>query len=950
MANDFYNPGTLTQAGGHAASLVADAGGAWGQAFQQLGQWAEAEKMQGQQIAAREKEQRLEIDAAKDRQTQTLDFEKGRLAFAAAIEQGMAPDEALPRYFSLAKVGQAASDRRDAARDGVLATGIFNSPVKSLGGQETGHLASQVAELQQQAIAAADEGDLTGAQSRWSKAKSLLDNSEFRSNLFMASRSMFPLEREQSAALFDKTTSARFAAALERGKGQSSAAVIKQGGDSWSGSLMQTFNTKPADLPPEMQKLALFMHQAAQLPPEKGGGSDWNAGAQYGHALLDTFNELKSSMPERDKKDPEKLSRLMVASDALLAPVKVLADANHMPVGKATALVRDAATKMLSGVTTVEGKESAYGAVVDVIKSGAQWGGGRGVAFVPRFLGAMKGVTAEQLAHDGGSAFGQFAANASSLETGERLRLRNPDGSPISAKGLDEELVAGAFDLGSPLSPRAQTGLQTMQQFQLEQSRMQSVARGQPSAPGGPRPSQLDSVLAKSHLRVLEATYRVSPNDTSARDKALRIAAIELVPQLNEYSKRMGVEDKFDEDSAYRLLASSYDPEGRATLVKNPEAVLLNPYGSHKAAVEDANRVEEGVVKNKKTLTDLLGVAGYEKHLADVRAAAEDVRKLGTRDDDTMGAGTMSEDQKIARDKFIADKYGEVGTPKYRAVSKDLSEKRQAMVNDALSSLGGIPGMPFDPGSVIDSQGRFKPLTSVRRELLVSRLNRSQMSTWLGEDQVADLVSEASRTNMEAKAFAAEINRRLARTMRPENVDPATVFYKPTTVTPGSPDPVAVLNKLASFDVTVDSGKRNAALVAFRASKATTSKQDLSQNSLLSQHPLLQKMKDTEAIRRPSMDEMLDTTYRQLTATSDPEARKQLISDLTEGLKVAGYYSKEAMDRVNTMYRSVGVQLERTRIEVERGKAKTLEIENAGVPSRKADLNPPGAEPPVGSP
>ena len=566
MANDFYTPGILSQAGGHAASLISDAGGAWGAAFQQLGQWTENEKMQNQQIAAREREQQIQIGAEKDRQSTLMDFETSKLAFASAIEQGMAPDEAVARYFSASKIGQAMQDRRQAATDGVIATGIFNRPVASLDNQETGHLAAQVQDLQQQALAAANSGDLVGAQSIWKQAESIKDNSEFRSNVFKASRSMLPLERQQSDVVYDPSVASRFAKAVDAGKHLSGASVITNGGDAGTADLIGQFYRDSTQLSPEMRKAAFYMSQAAASPDGKGP-ANWDVGSQYGHALLDVFNSRKSARPSGSTEDPAKLSDLMVEANKLVQPAFGVAKANGVSLVKVMGLVTGAVSSMTTASDSPEARVAAQEAVGRLITEGAKADPKRAYQLLSSIDFENPDISASVLTRDLPGTMQKFSQRMSDVElTNDARDLARVPGGKIDLLTAAKEFALESLGVGYEVSPVVNSQALVADTIRRRISTLRNTAAGYPEVLGG-EPPTLQKAIVSGVCAELAAQYIAARGDTEAQKRILTAGAQVLIAR--------GAPN--DEVAAYLTLKDAMDLTGDKKTARTNPAGILTP-------------------------------------------------------------------------------------------------------------------------------------------------------------------------------------------------------------------------------------------------------------------------------------------------------------------------------------------------------------------------------------
>ena len=579
MANEFYTPGILTQAAGHASTLVADAGKAYGEAFMQMGAWAEANKARQETIQAEQSSRetniqaeqsslKTKIQAEKDSQEKAQTFEAGKVAFAAAIERGMAPDEAMQRYFGVATVAQAVGDRRDAARDGVMATGIFSSKVGSLGGQETGHLVSQALQAKREAIQLATSGSITEANARWKEATDLLDNPQLRSNLMKASRSKFPLEANMSAEAYDRQTDFQFSKALMEGKQYSSAGVLQAGGDAFTANTIHQFLVDPTKLSPELVKMAAAASDAA-APTEKGGRARWDIGSQVLHGAQDAYNDLlKTLNPDQQKDEATRLS-LVETATRLAMPARAISEASGATAKSVVESMRGAAAAMVGG-NDFQGMKSALGALSGLAAAAAQ--SPDAAKLWPGFLHTMdfSKLTPGAVIRDGSKAFAAYAEaneNLGLLDSAAGL-IKRPDRKATNEAVLEEVTNRAVGTAGDP-SQEVKDRLEQADTLKLRGRSLALTAAGRPQIPGGPIPSPDKAYVAGIASQAL-ASYLTAPQ---AEKAGIINRAAEQVQSLAKarYGETLSLEE------ARGLVGEMMDPNGYKAKAEKPPEVAYDP-------------------------------------------------------------------------------------------------------------------------------------------------------------------------------------------------------------------------------------------------------------------------------------------------------------------------------------------------------------------------------------
>ena len=793
MANEFYTP-LLSQAAGNASQLVASAPNALLDVYGKLGDWAmqqklenqreqlqdveqqrsiaAQERMQAQSIAAQERSQReqfaarrqeaeLQTKAEQDRQDRTIQFEKGKMAYAAALEQGADPASAL-RWFDLAKVGQAADDHRDALRDGVLATGIFNTKVGSLGGQETGHLAAQVLDLQQKAIQAAKSGNLTGAQAAWKSSEDLLGNTELRSNLFKSSRSTLPVERQQGAEPFNPRTTAEFYQALEAGKSLSSAAVVGNGGNGWAGDLMQRYHVDAKQLPEDQQKLAYLMDRAA-APTEQGGKTRWDIGTAYGEALRQTYNNLLPTISPEDQKDEHKRALLMDDANDLVSAAQVVSKANGLGIDATVGILNGVVDKLSPNKENAPARKAALASVTDFVKESAQVAGGRGILLAPGFLENLSDIDKMTFSARGKEAFAQYVNDVSVLQLAQTIKLRGSDGSPIVFGGREKELAAASFET-SPASVKTQTDLLVARRFVTREAEIGRRASGF-DAVGNPI-ARVDQVWAKGQALVLRGW--ASAGSDEERNSVALSAAMQILPELEEISRQSGDGKTYAAEDIAKFLAGQMDAEGHAANVKAASAIPLNPA----TGVTDVRKQIQGAIQTENKNPGTLPYGTSDQLLSIDKQLAEFNKPSGKQ--------PTTPEQEILDVQYGGSKE----TDLYKNTAARLQMTVRQFEGGVLHALDGDPQGLFRSGggSVFDGDRNMLPMSSERRQSLMRRLGGLSVETKgldlpplrfvdvVGGEKLAELVDVANRTRMSEKNFMSSVRGMLRESLVPENI------------------------------------------------------------------------------------------------------------------------------------------------------------------------------------
>ncbi len=387
MPNDFTDPSILASAGAHASSLVAEAGGAWGNAFAQLGQWAESRKTLDAQTAAREREQQVGIQAEKDAAAERNAQENARFLVSLGYENGYITFTQAANLLKVQIAGNAAQAQREGIAQGVVATGIFNTEVPGMG--RLGNLVSQVNELRGSAERAYAMGDYVTGQAKAKTAQDIIDNPEVQARLSMAGRSKLPFEVNMSQHVLGDKPAERLAEAMRAGYGKTEAALLSENASPEVARLKHR-QLIGEDLAAEERDMANFVEQVA-APKEKGGRADWNRASQLYAAVDGTFKRLGPDILGNawaDKTPAAEGDRL-----SLLDTVKTLAltgrafaDAGGISVDKLLGTVSDAVKSMVPDKTDTAGRRAALTAVSDMIKSVPPELAGS----VAGFLGAVK--------------------------------------------------------------------------------------------------------------------------------------------------------------------------------------------------------------------------------------------------------------------------------------------------------------------------------------------------------------------------------------------------------------------------------------------------------------------------------------------------------------------------------------------------------------------------------
>ena len=678
MANEFYTPGILTQAAGHASTLVADAGKAYGEAFMQMGAWAEANKARQETIQAEQSSLKTHIQAEKDSQEKAQTFEAGKVAFAAAIEQGMAPDEAMQRYFGVATVAQAVGDRRDAARDGVMATGIFSSKVGSLGGQETGHLVSQALQAKREAIQLATSGSITEANARWKEATDLLDNPQLRSNLMMASRSKFPLEANMSAEAYDRQTDFQFSKALMEGKQYSSAGVLQAGGDASTANAIHQFLVDPTKLSPELVKMAAAASDAA-APTEKGGRARWDIGSQVLHGAQDAYNDLlKTLNPDQQKDEATRLS-LVETATRLAMPARAISEASGATAKSVVESMRGAAAAMVGG-NDFQGMKSALGALSGLAAAAAQ--SPDAAKLWPGFLQTLdfSKLTPGAAIRDGSKAFAAYAeANETLglLDSGAGL-IKRPDRKATNEAVLKEVTNRAVGTAGDP-SQEVKDRLEQADTLKLRGRSLASTAAGRPQIPGGPIPSPDKAYVAGIASQAL-ASYLTAPQ---AEKAGIINRAAEQVQSLAKarYGETLSLAE------AQGLVGEMMDPNGYKAKAEKPPEVAYDPNAPK--TPRDIQKLSQ-MLDDPKTREEAraLGISSEAYSIAQSKAkkAAALAGELEKRDPLALSPAQVAYVEKVYP--------GGTGGPDYRKDERNAAIARTSIANSGWDRLknAGIVG------------------------------------------------------------------------------------------------------------------------------------------------------------------------------------------------------------------------------------------------------------------
>ena len=936
MANDFYTPGILSQAGGHAASLISDAGGAWGAAFQQLGQWTENEKAQANQIASSEKLAAMQEKATADRFSMQQKSENARFLAAEGLQSGEITLDQAGRLLGLQVAGGAVESMREAASQGIVATGALRHPIANIN-MTLGDAVSKIESLSEEIPLLYASGQTDAADAKMKERKALDDHPEVKAWSMMGTRSR------------DVRFEAPYLASFLRGRSEFDANVVKArlAGKPFTAAAIENLGATP-DVASAQHALAngekmSFIEtktalKAKEIAAKDGTSNAWGTASVYVHALDSVRSGLQVGMSEADKADPDKQFETFKLADDLVKPAHVVSRMTGTSLGNVMDSVDVAVKKLVPQGSSYEAKLAGQSAVARLLGSANP----DTAKLLPGFLKNLPDQAGADELQDG---FLGYASKVSPLELGARLKLQSSSG-PISPKGKESELISSSFPGGKPLSSETSTQLDTMREFQAENVRWKTTARGLPLAPGGKPPTTFDVLFAKAKLEVLNSTYQQAATLADSSSSPLVAVAAALTPLLNAGAKGRGIDDKFDVASTLKILESQYDPTGRYAVAGAPGKILHNPYGTHEAAKADA---EEALTfaqsdTGRSLLSQRGGEAGYAEYLKKLTAAVAAVNAL-PKDATT---GRMLGVQTDAQKQYIVDKYGDETTPLYKDTVNTLASRKQSILEDVKRDMA--PGWWSDPGHVtngfFDKSGNLRSLTV--KERAQAAVAFEGVTRWLGDAQLDEALKLASQAHLSRKALLQDLDRRLSASMVPANVDPDTFGMHVPESNLRSSDAVGTLAALAALDPRVlNPADRARQLSEFANAQKTSTSLQNSADSHVAQHPLLQVLKDETFIKKQSLDAMLTQYHTDMMAATDANERAKIKADFDMGMELAKYQSAEAMNRVKAMDMSIKNELEKARIKQIGAQTRKTESDTGAMP--EADSKNPTAKNPTDS-
>lgn len=640
MANDFYGTpnGLLTQAAGHASSLVADAGGAWGEAFKQLGQWAETEKLQNQQIAASREAQQMQIKAQMEQHKLTLSAEKDRALeagkihlattqLADGINRGEYDLDTGLRYLDAYMKGEKVDDLRKVISGAVSAATLKNQIIPGFGKYEdaTTRMEGAITEAQD----AITRGDMTTLQARIHEIDGFVNGKESRQALSVGARSRDPVVQSNAMKLLSGQWRMPLAQALTQGYGKTEGGLLGAGWSPELSKLGAVVGNEPEKANSD-QKERWRIAQGQSIIRDKDGkivGTNVAAASAYMVKFDQLYSQMAPGVLGDQYQDPNKRMEFMGKVEPLVGAITAAASAGSVSPESLTSTIKDAVNKLAPSGTPAD-RASAFDLMQQATLAAVQVDAVHAAGFLSGLDYTKTNRT--ELIRNIPVALPKYSEGMAKLETLQSAegiaRIRSETGtglfgtkapwdtgarkSAIDPKRAAGEIAMNSLSGNNELSPTVSGQLLQAEKIQVRLAALQREEQGDPVLPGGQSPTREASILA-GVAREAAARYLAARGDPMKQAAILAASSKVLIARgapISEQSAQAAIKWKID-----LLDDKGTAKKGLTGLVKEPAKLVEQLKGDLQAAVrggEDTRQIERAVFVAER-VRDLL--AGYDE-------------------------------------------------------------------------------------------------------------------------------------------------------------------------------------------------------------------------------------------------------------------------------------------------------------------------------------------------